>query len=184
MSQGDKFDVTLLIVIRWQYERGNLLSAKAPAELALKLLEQVDEAQCTDRQHLQSLIHDCLGCVANGTNQPQASMKYNKKFLELRKAIEESGGSERALLAYAHNQLGCSMMMARKYAEGAELFSQALEIWHSISTYFPGDASMEYANLGLALWLQGQVEEASKVLEKGLAERVKGHGENDMESFR
>lgn len=110
-------------------------------------------------------------------------MEHNQKFLALRKEISLKSEKDE-LLAYAHNQLGCSWMMAKEYARGADLFEKALEIWHSLPAYRDGDASMEYANLGLAYWLQNQVEKASEILEEGYEARVKGYGEDDKESFR
>jgi tetratricopeptide (TPR) repeat protein len=141
----------------------------------------MNTSQC---KHLLSLVHDVLGCVANGTNNPGASMKHNRRFFDLRVEIALENGENDALLAYAHNQLGCSWMMAKMYEQGAELFELALAIWKNLPSYHEGDASMEYANLGLAYWLQGDIERASKVLEEGYQARVDGYGENDTESFR
>jgi tetratricopeptide (TPR) repeat protein len=169
---------------RWQYERGNFKTAKLGADLARSLIEKQDKSFLPNRNHFLSLIHDILGCIANGSNNPGASMEHNRIFLDLRMEIASSNGKNDELLAYAHNQLGCAWMMAKMYKQGAELFALALKIWHSLPSYHPGDASMEYANLGLALLLQGRVEEASKLLEEGHQARVEGYGENDTESFR
>ena len=40
------------------------------------------------------------------------------------------------------------------------------------------------ANLGLAYWLQGRLEDAVRVLEEGLKEREMSYGLNDKHSFR
>ena len=182
---------------RWQYERGNFNTAKPLATLALNLFQKQGDQNSIERYHQLSLIHDVLGCVANGTNQPISSMTHNKEFLALRTAISEQRGEPDELLAYAHNQYGCSMMACGRYDEGRELFAEALQIWHRLPLYQPGDdntltkprykpgdASMEYANLGIAHWLRGEVDEASNILEEGLNERIKGFGKDDHESFR
>jgi hypothetical protein len=102
----------------------------------------------------------------------------------LRKGIAEETGKEDFPLAYAHNQMGCSWMMAKDYGKGCELFTEALKIWHRIPEYSQGMASMEYANLGLSYWLLGELDKASEVLEEGLKEREQGFGKDDTESFR
>lgn len=136
------------------------------------------------RQDLLSRIYDTLGCIANGTNKPHESMKFNGEFLSLRKSISIESGVEDFPLAYAHNQMGCARMMAKEYEKGRELFSRALEIWHNNPQYKKGLASMEFANLGLSHWLIGNLEEASRVLEEGLKEREEGFGRDNPESFR
>ena len=135
------------------------------------------------QMHLLSFVHDLFGCIANGTNNPNASMENNTKFLGLRKQIAAEHGEQDELLAYAHNQMGCSYMMVKDYSKGAELFKEAL-IWHGLKSYKPGDASMEYANLGLSYFLQDHLDRASDVLEGGHRERIAGYGVDDTESFR
>jgi tetratricopeptide (TPR) repeat protein len=135
-------------------------------------------------KHLVSRNHDLLGCIANGTNNPASSMEHNMRLLALRHEIAQETGKRDVLLAYAHNQLGCSLMMANKYEEATEEFQLALKIWRELPEFKPGLPSMEYANLGLAYWMQGKLEEALVVLEQGQSEREEGFGYMDNESFR
>ncbi|OIW26047.1 hypothetical protein CONLIGDRAFT_717687 [Coniochaeta ligniaria NRRL 30616] len=171
----------------WLYERGNLLRAQPIALLDLKICQKhvgppgSEEARWLDRL---SLVYDVLGCIANGTNRPADSMKFNSELLRLRQQISERNQKPDFSLAYAYNQAGCASMMARDYAKGCELFKEALSIWHKIPEYRPGLASMEVANLGLSYWLLGDLLKASEVLEGGLREREEGFGKGDTESFR
>lgn len=56
-------------------------------EKARKLCIELD----TDsNKHIVSRNHDLLGCVANGTNNPDSSMEHNTKLIELRKQIAVS----------------------------------------------------------------------------------------------
>ncbi|KAL2677350.1 hypothetical protein Neosp_011119 [[Neocosmospora] mangrovei] len=176
---------TLVQETAWYlYERGNLTRARPRAKLAHAMLNRNSLKDYKGRQDLLSRIYDTLGCIANGTNKPQESMKFNGEFLSLRKSISLETGVEGFPLAYAHNQMGCARMMAKEYEKGRELFSRALEIWHNNPQYKKGLASMEFANLGLSHWLIGDLEEASRVLEEGLKEREEGFGRDNPESFR
>lgn len=160
------------------YERGNLVRARPLAQLSLSIANNPTLAGNEDRLNLLSLIHDTLGCIANGTNKPEDSMKHNTELLSLRKKICEKTGIEDFPLAYAHNQMG------KEYDKGRELFTEALRIWHAHPSFTKGLASMEYANLGLCYWLLGQLDKASEVLEEGLKEREEGFGRDNPESFR
>lgn len=75
-------------------------------------------------------------------------------------------------------------MMTGNYEEATKYFQKSLEIWRRIPEFKPGLPSMEYSNLGLALWMQGRLDEASAVLEQGQREREEGFGPADTESFR
>jgi tetratricopeptide (TPR) repeat protein len=135
-------------------------------------------------KHIISRNHDLLGCIANGTNNAISSLDHNTELLALRKEIVKESGKQDVLLAYAHNQFGCSLMMAGRYEEATSLFHVALDIWKCLPEFKPGLPSMEYSNLGLAYWMQGKHDEALEVLEKGLREREEGFGYMDNESFR
>jgi hypothetical protein len=169
---------------RWQYERGNFQAAKPFAVLAQTIIEEKIAINYPRRKHLLSLVHDFFGCFANGTNNPAASMTHNIQFLDLRIEIARQNGQNDELLAYAHNQLGCSWMMARDWKQGAKFFELALNIWLNLPTYHKGDASMEYSNLSLAYLLQGEIEHASEIISEGYQARIDGHGLDDKESFR
>ena len=131
-----------------------------------------------------SKIHDVLGCIANGTNDAVLSMKHTKKFLFIRQEIAKDQGEYDVLLAYAHNQMGCSFMMADRYDEAQKYFQEALRLWQRLPRFSKALSSMEYANLGLAYWLKGDFSLASDILEEGHREREEEFGPMDTESMR
>ena len=171
---------------RWQYERGNFSRARPLADDALNLCSLEED------RDLVSKIHDVLGCIANGTNDAVLSMRHTKKFLFIRQEIAKDQGENDVLLAYAHNQMGCSFMMADRYEEAQKYFREALRIWQSIPQFLKASSprfskalsSMEYANLGLAYWLQGDFSLASSILEEGHSVREEQFGPMDTESMR
>jgi hypothetical protein len=57
-------------------------------------------------------VYDVLGCIANGTNRPADSSKFNYVFLRLRQLIAKHNQNPDFALAYAYNQAGCASMMA------------------------------------------------------------------------
>src|SRR5947207_7409962 len=114
-------DLRLLTEPRSLYERGNLTRARPLAQLSLSICNHHPSLEKARRRDLLSRIHDTLGCIANGTNQPEESKENNSEFLKLRKSIAEESGKEDFPLAYAHNQMGCSWMMAKDYEKGCEL---------------------------------------------------------------
>ncbi|KAK1524353.1 tetratricopeptide repeat domain-containing protein [Colletotrichum costaricense] len=166
----------------WLYERGNFLKAR---ETAAKILLLCDKYEGVERWlDLSALVYDVMGCVANGTNRPEESEKFNSKQLIIRKEISGKTGKENFQLGYAFNQMGCSLMMFKKFEEGGQMFRQALDIWHRVPGYRKGLALMEYANFGMSLWLQGRIGEAAEVLEEGQRESEEGLGRLSMASFR
>lgn len=169
---------------RWQHERGDqtmVISQTRRAE-SICQTELVDDEW--HRIDLMSNTYDLLSCYANATNDAQESMTNSRRFLELRQQIATKNGCDDGYLAYAYNQLGIAFTMENNYLRAMELFKKAIEIWHSLPTYEPGIASMEYANLGLALLELGHVKEASQNLEEGLREREAKYGKDDAESFK
>ncbi len=166
------------------YERGNLVRAQPLAQLGLSIASSPALTSNDEQLNLLSRIHDVLGCIANGTNKPEDSMRHNTELINLRKRISKQTGVEDFPLAYAHNQMGCAWMMNTDYAKERELFTEALRIWHAHPEFTKGLASMEYANLGMCYWLLGQLDKASEVLEEGLKEREDGFGRDNPESFR
>ncbi|KAL2879140.1 hypothetical protein SGCOL_005563 [Colletotrichum sp. CLE4] len=166
----------------WLYERGNFLKAR---ETAAKILLLCEKYEGVERWlDLSALVYDVMGCVANGTNRPEESEKFNSKQLIIRKEISAKTGEQNFQLGYAFNQMGCSLMMFKKFEKGGQMFRQALDIWHSVPGYRKGFALMEYANLGMSLWLQGKISEAAEVLEEGQRESDQGLGKLSMVSFR
>lgn len=133
---------------------------------------------------MESDIRHTLGAVASGTNDAASSMDHNKKVLEIRLKIAEKLGAVDEKLASAYNQMGISWMMAGEYTKGEESFATSAREYEKIPDYSKDKRSLALVNLGTTKWLQGDLTQASKVLEMGLADRVEKYGDMDIHCFR
>ena len=111
-------------------------------------------------------------------------MKHNKKFLEIRLAIAAEMGAVDEKLASAYNQIGISWVMAGDYKKGEEAFATSAREYEKIPDYTKDKRSLALVNLGTTKWLQGDLTQASEVLEMGLADREEIYGVMDNHCFR
>lgn len=133
---------------------------------------------------MESDIRHTLGAVASGTNDAASSMKHNKKFLEIRLAIAAEMGAVDEKLASAYNQMGISWVMVGEYKKGEEAFATSAREYEKIPDYTKDKRSLALVNLGSTYWLQGDLTQASEVLEMGLADREEIYGVMDNHCFR
>jgi tetratricopeptide (TPR) repeat protein len=166
---------------RWLYERGNAHSSKPLAERALAVCQKCDPTQTQD---LLSDIYYSLGAFGVESNDATSSLYYNKLFLAGRLKITEQTNVEDVRLGIANNQIGTSLMMHNKYQEAIGHFQEAIRVYKGLDDFDVQLLAMPVANLGLAYWLQGDLETAASVLEQGLKDREKRWGYDDRESFR
>ncbi|KAM7183026.1 hypothetical protein V8F33_013854 [Rhypophila sp. PSN 637] len=172
----------LLVKASWyQHERGESWKVKPFLELALDICTRANSADLRD---LMSDIRYVLGAVANETNDAESCLEHTRIFLEIRLEIAAETGEVDERLARAHNERGIAWMMSGDYKKGEEAFSTAAATYEKLPNYTKDKRSLALVNLGLALWLQGNLSEASKILEMGLADRVELYGEMDSHSFR
>jgi tetratricopeptide (TPR) repeat protein len=75
-------------------------------------------------------------------------------------------------------------MMHGKYEEAISHFREAIRVYEGLDDFDLQLLAMPFANLGLAFWLQGNLETAASILKKGLHDREKRWGYDDRESFR
>lgn len=75
-------------------------------------------------------------------------------------------------------------MMASEYVKAEEAFATAASLYEKLQGYNNNMRSIPLVSLGLAYWLQGRLDEASRVLELGLREREEMFGVMDTHSFR
>ncbi|KAJ5363978.1 uncharacterized protein N7496_009691 [Penicillium cataractarum] len=165
----------------YKHERGESPIIKPLLELALDLCNR---GTSVDHQDLESDIRYTLGAVASGTNDADGSMMHNKRVLEIRLAIAEGRGTVDEKLASAYNQMGISWVMAGDYKKGEEHFATSAQTYENIPDYTKDKRSLALVNLGLTYWLQGDLKQASDVLETGLADREKIYGPMDKHCFR
>jgi hypothetical protein len=137
-----------------------------------------------DSRDLESDIRYTLSAVANETNDASSCIEHTQRFLEIRLAVAEETGEVDERLARAHNQRGIGWMMAKEYRRGEEAFATSAREYEKIPNYTKDKRSLALVNLGLAHWLQGNLDQASEVLELGLADREELYGVDDNHCFR
>lgn len=74
-------------------------------------------------------------------------------------------------------------MMVRKFALATEYFKQSVEMLKSIAVD-PDEFGFPVCNLGLAYWVQGELDAADKTLTDLLIQREKLHGKLDRVSYK
>ncbi|KAK8045566.1 hypothetical protein PG993_005590 [Apiospora rasikravindrae] len=167
----------------YQHERGASHDVRSLLVLALGLCEQGD----IDSLHVQDLESDiryCLGAVANETNDAKSCLEHNRRFLDIQLGAQRQSGVANEKLARAHNQLGTGWMMAEEYEKAESSFSSSIAGYQALANYDKCMRSIPMANIGLAYWLQGRLDDATAVLEEGLKDREETYGVMDSHSFR
>lgn len=124
-----------------------------------------------------------MGALANETNDAQACLDHNILCLKRRKEEAAKGKAPDLRLAFAHSQMGIAYMMVRKFALATEYFKQSVEMLKSIDVD-PDEFGFPVCNLGLAYWVQGQLDDADKILTDLLAQRERLHGKLDSVSYK
>ncbi|KAI0483545.1 P-loop containing nucleoside triphosphate hydrolase protein [Xylaria cf. heliscus] len=165
----------------YQHERGESHSLLPVLHLALDLCNHI---KTIDTRDLESDIRYTLGAVANETNDAASCVLHTKRFLEIRLEIAKETQSTDERLARSYNQMGVAWMMVREYEKAKHDFTMSAQLYEKIPNYTKDKRSLSLVNLGLAHWLQGDLEEAMKVLRLGLQDREELYGYMDMHSFR
>ncbi|KAF2120075.1 tetratricopeptide repeat domain-containing protein [Lophiotrema nucula] len=161
------------------HERGFSHEGKLYLHLALSLCEQANITQ----EPLISDIHLTMGALCNETNDAQSCLEHNTQCLAIRKAEAEKGNAPDLRLAFAHSQMGIAYMMVRKFALATEYFKQSVEMLKSIEVD-PDEFGFPSCNLGLAFWVQGELDDADTTLTDLLAQREALHGKLDKSSYK
>lgn len=107
-------------------------------------------------------------------------------FLESRLKISNrpDGRKEDDYLAVAYYEQGSALMMNMKYVEAKGFFNKSMQTHESLPGFDRPMLSLPMANLGLAHWLLGHLEEASIVLMTALDDRVKAYGADEIVGFK
>ena len=147
---------------RYQHERGESHTLLPILELALELC---NNNTSHDARDLESDILYTLGAVANETNDAESCIRHTKKFLEIRMEVAQETAQVDERLARSHNQMGIAWMMAEEYEKAEEAFKTSAREYEKIPNYTKDKRSLALANLGLAHWLQGDLDQANEVLE-------------------
>jgi predicted ATPase/class 3 adenylate cyclase len=137
------------------YRRGDLDRLKAFAEDALAIARGLSE----ERHSIWPLIF--LGIWAGEVGDLGVSTKHYEEAITLAKRADEP-----RLVGAAMNNLGVVAVLQRDYARAATLYESALAISTELDTE---DRALEAINLAWCLDQMGRTEEATRVVEEGLA---------------
>ena len=165
----------------WQLEEGNSHSNKALLGYAYAICEKTIDQDVED---LVCDIHYSLGAVSNETNDGDTCFKHNTAFLDIRLKKQVRNKKPDLRLGIAHNQMGTAWMMMGDFEKAAMAFQEAMNTYQILPDFTPYLLTIPIANLGLARWSQGRLDEAYEVLERERKDRESMFGKNDHESFR
>lgn len=128
-------------------------------------------------------MHLTMGALSNETNDAQACMKHNILCLRLRKTQAEKEKRADVPLAFAHSQMGIAYMMVEKFALATEYFKQSVAMLKALNAEVD-DFGFPVCNLGLAYWIQGELDLADTTLTDLLHQREKAYGKLDTVSYK
>lgn len=135
---------------------------------------------------MEPLVSDMyltMGALANGIKEPQKCLECNIRCLEIRKATAAESGKPDLRLAFIHNQMGIAYMGVGKHALATQYFKQSVELLHSIDIDLD-EYGYPVCNLALAYWVQGEIDEADKLLTDLMVQREMLHGKLDSFSSK
>lgn len=167
---------------RYLHERGTAENFKELLDSA----QSICEALSDDTNLILSDIFYARGADAAETNQKDIAFANNLAFLNIREEISKTSeeGAKDLTLAQAYNQAGNAYLDQGNMEEAIKLYQKALNVFRSRSDYTKDMTTICVANLGTALWMQGDYEKAFNLLVDNLLARQKAYGHDDTTSFR
>lgn len=156
--------------------KDHIISDMIATECEPRLLSQIDLTLAE--------LHHNLGCIGTETNQPAFTLRHFEIFNRMM-INSNQNHVERAehWLHISWNELGNAYMMNKRWTDGEQTFRRSIEHARQRPNFTLLDVSFPYVNLGLALWLQDQHDDAMETLLEGLAAREEAFGKNDKDSF-
>jgi tetratricopeptide (TPR) repeat protein len=132
---------------------------------------------------LAELYHN-RGCIASDANDAAEAMKNLKRFHgmmeeELGKNIQPTD----MRFGLACNELGNAYMLKEDWGQGERYFQRSIDLLQQLRNFEPVLISLPLVNLGYAFWLQGKLDDAAAILEKGIKDREEKYGINERISF-
>lgn len=137
-----------------------------------------------DGTPLLSDIYYTLGAISNEINDGPNCLHFNLIFFEMRKEYAKKAGKPDVRLAAAHSQIGIAYMMTGRIALATEYFKQSVSLFRSLEDFHIDMLGFPMANLGLAYWIQGQLEAAEEIFTEALADRERAFGKMDTVSYK
>ncbi|MCJ1307424.1 hypothetical protein MMC25_001070 [Agyrium rufum] len=179
------------------HERGRLIDTNLYNNMAqsiceslkLQLYEYSDASPYHGVTHaeldytLAELYHN-RGVIACGASDVSEGLRYLTIFHNMmEKEFEEDTPRTDMRLGLACNELGFAYMHLEDWAQGEAYFLRSIELLKQLHDFEPVLISLPLVNLGYAYWLQGRLDEAAAVLEKGVGDRETKYGIHDRISF-
>jgi tetratricopeptide (TPR) repeat protein len=121
------------------------------------------------------------GALAHHINEPQMALANCTEFKRLLQ--EKLASQESQSLGVAWNELGVAHLQNGHTEKSCDCFRNAIAIMKRLPEISPNTMSMPLINLGFALWIAGQLDEAAATFEHTLSLRETAYGVNDTQSF-
>lgn len=128
-------------------------------------------------------MHLTMTALTNAVKDAQGCLKHNIACLAMRKAEAVKNGRPDLRLAFAHSQMGIAYMGIKKFALATAYFQQSIAMLKGLNADVE-EFGFPVANLGLAYWIQGQLEEADDLLTNELSNRKARWGSLDNVSYK
>ncbi|CAK7229743.1 hypothetical protein SCUCBS95973_007331 [Sporothrix curviconia] len=173
------FPVLMNEAATYLHERGFSHEGKPYLRLGLSLCARAG----ITLEPLISDMHLCMGALCNETNDKDGCLEHNIQCLAIRRQHAVKGRPD-LRLAFAHSQMGIAYMMVGKFASATAYFQQSVEMLKSIPGIDLDEFGFPSCNLGLAYWIQGDIDTADTVLTDLLAQREMLHGKLDRVSYK
>lgn len=132
---------------------------------------------------LAELYHN-RGVIACGASDLTEGLRNLTMFHNMmEKEFDDDTPRTDMRLGLACNELGFAYMLKEDWAQGEVYFLRSIELLEQLQNFEPVLISLPLVNLGYAYWLQGRLEEAAAVLERGVGDRERKYGIHDRISF-
>lgn len=134
--------------------------------------------------YVRAELYHNRGCIASDANDAVEAMNNLKSFHHMmQKELGNKTGHNDMRLGLACNELGNAYMLKEDWIQGEKYFLQSIDLLQQLDQYEPVLISLPLVNLGYAYWLQGRLDEAAVVLERGIRDREEKYGFQDRISF-
>lgn len=147
-------------------------------------MEDESSKDDVDLINLLSKIYFTLGALCNVTNDRNEGFKANERFLQLRQRLQPKLQHDDELLAQAFNELANGYMGQNNYDNAEIHYRLSIKTYKNLKQPNKLQLSLPAANLGLVLWLKGDLEAASSIVEEALRDREEVLGQDDKESMK
>ena len=190
-------DETILTYDRYLHERGRLIDANLYNNMAQSICESL-KFQLYEHSHafsdngvthaeldstLAELYHN-RGVIACGASDISEALRNLTIFHDMmQKEFGENTQRTDMRLGLACNELGFAYMLREDWTQGEAYFLRSIELLQQLDDFEPVLISLPLVNLGYAYWLEGRLDEAAKVLERGVGDRERKYGIHDRISF-